>query len=134
MKPLRFEFYRRSDCLAPDGRSLDFEKIGSLAPVSFIKAKPELVLREHLDHLAFSISRAMPHLEGERVEVKLAFRGPEREPKLLSLIALHGDQEVASRLVPLRTLDVKPFLLAVLKRHPDLEETDLVFTLNQDEE
>jgi hypothetical protein len=131
MNPLVFDFYRYTDCVGADGRTPDYGKMASVLPVESVKAKPKPVLRMHLAHLGFEISRSRPDLEGETLDVELKFEGKAGEPGIPVLVALHRGKPVASRIVRLQTLDTGPFMSLVLKRRPELKRAYLLFTVSE---
>jgi len=134
MKPLMFTFYNQADILSADGKTLDLEKYAAAEPVASIRAKPEAILRTHLKHLGFFISRMRPDLEGERLEGELHFPGDGTAPRAPVLIARHMGEGVAVRSVRLSTLDTMAFVSRILKKKPWLKNTRLLFSVNRMEE
>jgi hypothetical protein len=131
MKPLIFNFYRAADLLGRDGNTLDYSKLESLRSVDSLRAKPKAVLRMHLEHLGFEISKKRPDLETETLRVELDFRGKRAAPKRPVLTAFFDGKPVASRIVQLQTLDTTPFIPVLLRRNPELKDVDLIFTIEQ---
>jgi hypothetical protein len=134
MKPLVFHFYLFEDCVGPDGKTLDYKKIGALEPLDAIRARPEAVLKVHLQHLGFQISRELPDLEGKTLDVDLEFHGGDGEPKAPVLVALRDGRPVARRAVRLETLDMAPFFSALVRRKPHLAQARLAFTVSEEQE
>jgi hypothetical protein len=134
MNSLIFNFYRILDLIAADGKSLDLCKLSRLAPIASLKARPRAVLRMHLEHLAFEISKQRPDLEGKTLNVELNFEGMVGVPMIPVLAALHDRKRIATKRVLLQNLDTAPFDAMVRKRHPELKHVDLVFALKQPDE
>ena len=129
MKPIFIHFYRAEDCLAPDGRRLDHEKMARARAVGSVPGRPEVLFKMHLRHLGFWISWQKPALEGQILDVELMFLGREGEPKRPVLAAFYGAELADQIPISLDTLEIAPFLSVLLKRRPDLKDADLYFTL-----
>jgi hypothetical protein len=134
MKPLIFNFYRLEDCVGENGATLDYGKVAAACPIDSIRARPRVVLRMHLEHLGFEISRALPQLEGQLLHAELVLAGSDNEPKRLMLVALREGRAIATRPVRLETLDMSPFHSVLRAKRPELKGTHVVFRLTQTEE
>jgi len=134
MKPLNFDFYllkrstRPEKALSAEGKRFELE------PLDSIRARPRALFRMALQHLAFYVSRKFPELEGASLEVDIAFHGEDDKPKLPILTAIYEGHPIARQPVPLRTLDMDPFMSVLLKRHPHVDGKHVVYFLTPMEE
>lgn len=129
MKPIVFYFYIFNEYGENEKDMLNFGKDGSLQTVGSLKAKTEVLFRSHIEHMAFDISRIRQDLEGKSLDVHLEFTEEKDKPKLPLLIARDNAEVVAERIVQLDTLDMKPFISALLRQKPELGYADLFFTV-----
>lgn len=129
MKPIFIHFYRAEDCLKTDSRQVDYERMARACPVGSIPGRAAVLFKMHLKHLGFWISWCKPELEGLSLDVELMFLGKDRGLKRPVLAAFHGATLAAQLPISLDTLDISPFLSALLKRKPDLKDEDLYFTV-----
>jgi hypothetical protein len=134
MRSLVINCYRAIDLIAEDGQSLDYSRISQLSPVDSFRARPRAVFRMHLEHLAFEISKKKADLEGKRLKVELEFQGDRKTSKVPVLTAVYHGKQTAKMPIRLQTLDTEPFEKTVCKRHPDLCNIVLIFTVNESEE
>jgi hypothetical protein len=130
MEHLVFSFYRCRDVTGPDGKSLDRQRLAAAEPLDSVKGNPRAVLGMHLKHLGFYISRMRPDLEGKELEATVVLKGRNGKPENLMLLVFHGSEVVAQRIVMPSTLDADPFLSVLLKRRPELQGADLVYTVS----
>ena len=134
MRSLVINCYRAVDLITEDGQSLDYSRISQLSPIDSFRARPRAVFRMHLDHLAFEISKKKANLEGKRLNVELEFQGDRGASKVPVLTASHHGKQTAKMSIRLQTIDTKPFEKTVCRRHPELCNAILIFTVNESEE
>jgi hypothetical protein len=134
MKPLHFNFYLLRRSTRPEKARSAKDKRFELESLDSIRARPRALFRMALQHLAFEVSRKFPELEGASLNVDIAFHGKSGRPKLPILTAVYMGRPIARQPVPLRTLDMDPFMSVLLKRHPHVDGEHVVFFLTPMEE
>ena len=127
MNPVSFHFYRRTDCLSEDGKTLDYSRLATLAPMASLKARTEIVLANHIEHFAFEISARHQDLEGLLLAAQLKFEGADKLQQPY-LEVRHEGVLVESRKIPLATLDMNPFMEVIARKNPGVD-LDLVYTM-----
>ena len=134
MKPLNVNFYRlRRRARLEKGPPAEGDRF-ELEPLDSIRARPRALFRMALQHLAFDVSRKYPELEGDSLNVDIAFHGKNGKPKLPILTAVYMGRPIARQPVPLRSLDMDPFMSVLLKRHPHVDGEHVVYFLTPMEE
>lgn len=134
MKPLLLTFYRLSAAGGDPAASSVEELKDRLEKLGSIKARPPVLFKRHLQHLAFFVARHYPELEGQSVAAALEFRKENGKPRMPVLVAGHEGRALAMLPSPLSSLDMEPFQRVITKRHPEVKGEDLIFTLGLPEE
>lgn len=104
---------------------IDPEKLSRSSPVFKIAARESLLARP-LELLAFRVSRLVPEAEGRSFEARVIMCGQPPTPVLYALV--EGVAVVMP--VVLADLPMRPFLLRLLARKPELEGKRMMFTLD----
>ena len=134
MKPLLLPFYRLSAAGGDPAASSVEELKDRLEKLGSIKARPPVLFKRHLQHLAFFVSRHYPDLEGQSLAAALEFRKENGKPRMPVLVAGHEGRTLAMLPSPLSSLDMEPFQRVITKRHPEVKGEHLIFTLGLPEE
>jgi hypothetical protein len=134
MKPLVFTFYRLAVGAVPGAASSTEELKDRLEKLGSIKARPPVLFKRHLQHLAFFVSRHYPELEGQSLAAELEFPKENGGLRMPVLVAGHEGRALAKLPSPLSSLDMEEFQRVITKRHPGVKGEDLIFTLGMPEQ
>ena len=134
MKPVLLTFYRLAEGAGGAAATSVEELKDRLERLDSIRARPSVLFKRHLQHLAFFVSRHYPELEGQSLSAELEFRKENGNPRMPVLVAGHENRALAMLPSPLSSLDMEPFQRVVTKRHPEVRGEDLIFTLGLPEE
>lgn len=134
MKPLVLTFYRLSAGTGDPAASSVEELKDRLEKLDSIKANPEVLLKRHLQHLAFFVSRHYPDLEGQSLAAALEFRKENGKPRMPVLVAGYEGRALAMLPSPASSLDMEPFQRVITKGHSGVKGEDLIFTLGMPEQ